>query len=210
MGNCLIRRRFIESSPPTPPTPASLTPGETYSFGGFNWICAELFNDYAVLQSENITSGWWPGYTMSKFGNGAYYGNSIDGQDISDYDTTMTNLFNAIKNSEYANASYGDGLYLISKTMIGATGSGDEYGGSIVKTDTQARYYNAIKKGLDSTQKTTWFGDVYPATWAWAIYYNQYRITSAFQDNTNRNIAPAFNVDLSKINVSENNVITVK
>lgn len=71
----------------------------------------------AVIQSHGITHGMWPGFVIPKFGNGNYYGRSIDGQDISDYDEKMSALYNAIKDVEDASASYGKGLFLVCELL---------------------------------------------------------------------------------------------
>ena len=66
-------------------TYATLKPGKTYKFAGYSWTACEVNNDrhVAVIQSHGITHGMWPGFVIPKFGNGNYYGRSIDGQDIS-------------------------------------------------------------------------------------------------------------------------------
>ena len=90
-------------------TYATLKPGKTYKFAGYSWTACEVNNDrhVAVIQSHGITHGMWPGFVIPKFGNGNYYGRSIDGQDVSDYDEKMSALYNAIKDVEDKSASYG-------------------------------------------------------------------------------------------------------
>ncbi len=69
--------------------------GQTYSFMGYDWTACELINKgkTLVIQSHGVTHGEWPGFVMPQFGNGNYYADSIDGQDISAYDnTTMRGL----------------------------------------------------------------------------------------------------------------------
>lgn len=56
---------------------------------------------------------------MSQFGNGNYYANSIDGQNISDYDDKMRELYDSIKDVEDISSSYGKGLYLVSIEKVG-------------------------------------------------------------------------------------------
>ena len=62
--------------------------GQTYSFMGYDWTACELINKgkTLVIQSHGVTHGEWPGFVMPQFGNGNYYADSIDGQDISAYD----------------------------------------------------------------------------------------------------------------------------
>lgn len=96
---------------------ANLELGKTYDFMGYNWTACELINNgkTIVIQSHGVTHGPWPGYVMPQFGNGNYYADSIDGQDISAYDDKLKELYNAVKDVEDKSASYGKGLYLISK-----------------------------------------------------------------------------------------------
>lgn len=91
--------------------------GKKYHFVGYDWTVCELINNgmVAVIQSHGVTNGAWPGFVMPQFGNGSYYADSIDGQDISSYDDKMKELYNAIKDVEDKSATYGKGLYLISK-----------------------------------------------------------------------------------------------
>ena len=91
--------------------------GKTYQFAGYKWTACELINKgkTLVIQSHGVTHGKWPGFKMEKFGNGNYYADSIDGQDISAYDNKMQALYDAIKDAEDSSASYGKGLYLIPK-----------------------------------------------------------------------------------------------
>lgn len=99
---------------------ASLELGKIYKFAGYNWTACELINNgkTLVIQSSGVTHGAWPGFVMTQFGNGGYYADSIDGQDISSYDGKMLSLYNTIKDVEDKSASYGKGLYLISKEKV--------------------------------------------------------------------------------------------
>lgn len=97
--------------------------GKTYRLAGYDWTACELINngETLVIQSHGVTAGPWPGYTLPQFGNGNYYGNSIDGQNISGYDDKMRSLYDAIKDAEDSSTSYGNGLFLISKEKAGFT-----------------------------------------------------------------------------------------
>ncbi len=205
MGEALIKRRFVKSPPPTP---GQLTPGETYSFGGYDWICAEVFNDYAVLQSKGVTGGAWPGYVMTgpsspstgDWGNAnsSYNSGDIDGLNISGYNATTATLYSAISSAEYTNASYGEGLFLIPKSYV------DSYSGN---------YYDALLYA--ASHKNEFEQDL--NSWAWlgkggngyAYFENSGGIFDANDQNYRGVLAPAFNVDISKINLS-GNTITVK
>ena len=105
-----------------------LEPRKTYKFAGYSWTACEVNNDrhVAVIQSRGVTHGAWPGFKMTEF-DSKY---SIDGYDISAYDVKTKKLYDAIKDVEDKSASYGKGLYLVSKEKAGFTewcepGSGD-------------------------------------------------------------------------------------
>ena len=186
-------------------TYATLKPGKTYKFAGYSWTACEVNNDrhVAVIQSHGITHGMWPGFVIPKFGNGNYYGRSIDGQDISDYDEKMSALYNAIKDVEDKSASYGKGLYLVSKEKAGFTewcepGSGD--------------YWQALKKAagnassFGSPYDYAWLGTVNGSNYAWCVNSggNVYGYNSQDYDYV---VAPAFNLDLSKVEVAGDEII---
>lgn len=222
MGTCLIHNRRFESGGGG----GSLTLGETYSFGGYNWTCAETFNDYAVLQSQGITGGTWPGYAMTgpTTGTGDWgavntnYDGDIDGEDISGYNTTLSNLFSGIGSTEYLSASYGKGLYLIDPEMAGLPpgSTSSKRRGDLDLTGSKLNYYNAMitaalnHSSVGITMNYAWFGAHCNSYSCWAA--TDYNGTISYGNFQSKEfvIAPAFNVDLSKINVSSENVITVK
>ena len=185
-------------------TYATLKPGKTYKFAGYSWTACEVNNDrhVAVIQSHGITHGMWPGFVIPKFGNGNYYGRSIDGQDSSDYDEKMSALYNAIKDVEDKSASYGKGLYLVSKEKAGYTewcepGSDD--------------YWQALKKAAGNASSFgcpnnyAWLGTVYGSDYAWCVGSsgNVYD----YSQNSDYVVAPAFNLDLSKVEVVGDKII---
>ena len=185
-------------------TYATLKPGKTYKFAGYSWTACEVNNDrhVAVIQSHGITHGMWPGFVIPKFGNGNYYGRSIDGQDISDYDEKMSALYNAIKDVEDASASYGKGLYLVSKEKAGFTewcepGSGD--------------YWQALKKAAGNASSfgcpsyCAWLGAVGGSDGAWYVSSNG-NVYNYYQDS-DCVVAPAYNLDLSKVEVVGDEII---
>ena len=188
-------------------TYATLKPGKTYKFAGYSWTACEVNNDrhVAVIQSHGITHGMWPGFVIPKFGNGNYYGRSIDGQDISDYDEKMSALYNAIKDVEDKSASYGKGLYLVSKEKAGYTewcepGS-DDYWQALKKTAE-----NACSFG--SPDNYAWLGTVYGSGGAW--YVNSNGGVSYNDQSDDYVVAPAFNLDLSKVEVVENQIVKIR
>lgn len=175
-------------------TNAVLKEGETYSFGGYEWICAEVKGNYAVMQSTGVTAGVWPGYKMSKFGNGDFYANSIDGQDISAYDDKTTTLYNSIRSAEYVSATYGKGLFLVSNEKAGTTTTGSKGSGN---------YHTALKTAANSgsfgaSYSYAWLGTVYGSSNAWGVNQDGNVYNGSFQ-NSSFVVAPAFNLDTSKI-----------
>ena len=182
-----------------------LEPGKTYKFAGYSWTACEVNNDrhVAVIQSHGITHGMWPGFVIPKFGNGNYYGRSIDGQDSSDYDEKMSALYNAIKDVEDKSASYGKGLYLVSKEKAGYTewcepGSDD--------------YWQALKKAagnassFGSPDYYAWLGTVSGGYYAWYVDSSG-DVYGSYGQDSDCVVAPAFNLDLSKVEVAGDEII---
>lgn len=181
--------------------------GKTYDFMGYNWTACELINNgkTLVIQSHGVTTGPWPGFKMSQFGNGHYYGSDIDGQDISSYDDKTQKLYDAIKDVEDMSATYGKGLYLVSTEKVqlptiiyGASGAG-YYCDAIVSAGSQGNpngtHCNAWLGTLGNKENTAWFVN---------CFANGY-IT--FQDDVIKTIAPTFNLDLSKVEIKGDVII---
>ena len=184
---------------------ATLELGETYRLAGYNWTACELINDgrTAVIQSHGVTHGKWPDFKMEKFGNGDYYADSIDGQDISAYDHKLKELYNAIKDVEDKSATYGKGLYLVSKEKVGFTKCGKQGSGY---------YWTALKEAAMNYQS---FGAASNGAWLDTVsgsgnplcvdsnggVYNGNLRSSGFV------VAPAFNLDLSKVEIVGDEII---
>lgn len=181
--------------------------GKTYDFMGYKWTACELINNgkTLVIQSHGVTTGPWPGFKMSQFGNGHYYGSDIDGQDISSYDDKTQKLYDAIKDVEDISATYGKGLYLVSAKKVqlptiiyGASGDG-YYCNAIVSAGSQdnpnGTHCNAWLGTLGNKENTAWFVN---------CFANGY---IALQDDVVKTIAPAFNLDLSKIEIKGDEII---
>lgn len=184
----------------------SLELGKTYKFAGYDWTVCKLINDgsVAVIQSHGVTHGAWPGYAMQKFGEKAndMYGLDIDGKDISAYDSKMKELYDAIKDAEYLDASYGKGLFLISKEKAdfarwGQPGSG--------------YYWQALKEAAENVRQfgspnyNVWFGTVFCSNYTWFVnsdgnFYGSYQ-------NNDFVVAPAFNLDLSKVEIVGDEIV---
>lgn len=183
---------------------ANLELGKTYNFMGYKWTACELINNgkTLVIQSHGVTYGEWPGYKMSQFGNGNYYANSIDGQNISDYDDKMRALYDSIKDVEDISSSYGKGLYLVSIEKVGfkewsMPGSGYYW------TALKAAAENALPFGLPGS---AWLGTVNGSINAWYVNSNGNVSNGSFQ-NYNYVVAPAFNLDLSKVEIKGDEII---
>lgn len=184
---------------------ANLELGKTYNFMGYKWTACELINNgkTLVIQSHGVTYGEWPGYKMSQFGNGNYYANSIDGQDISDYDDKMRALYDSIKDVEDISSSYGKGLYLVSKekagfSELGEPGSGNHWQ-ALKATAENAHSFQAANYfawlGADNGSKGAWCVD------SDGCLYNYFNKRNDFV------IAQTFNLDLSKVEIKGDVII---
>ena len=178
--------------------------GKTYQFASYKWTACELINKgkTLVIQSHGVTHGKWPGFKMEKFGNGNYYADSIDGQDISGYDDKMQSLYDAIKDVEDTSASYGKGLFLISKEKAGFTEWGKSGSGN---------YWQALKKAAENARS---FGVASDYAWLGTVngYYAWYVNSDGnVYDSSNQDgdfvVAPAFNLDLSKVEIVGDEII---
>lgn len=174
--------------------------GETYKFAGYDWTVCEVDSKRhtAVIQSHGVTSGAWPGFKMAEFGNGDYYADSIDGQDISAYDHKLKELYNAIKDVEDKSATYGKGLYLVSKEKVGFTKCGEPGSGY---------YWTALKEAatnfssFGSPNYCAWLGTVGGGNTARGVSARVATSTTAAISGDHV-VAPAFNLDLSKVEVA--------
>lgn len=188
----------------------SLELSKTYKFAGYYWTACELINNgkTLVIQSHGVTHGAWPGYTMSQFGGNAdtFYTADIDGQDISAYDDKMLSLYNDIKDVEDKSASYGSGLYLISKEKAGFTKWGNP-GSGYYWTELKAIAENASSFGDPSLSNAAWFGSAYGSTYAWYVYSDGSVYYSVDQGISDDVVAPAFNLDLTKVEIKGDEII---
>lgn len=171
----------------------SIELGKEYLFAGYRWVPVEINENchMAVMQSLGVTAGPWPGHVMPQFGNGSFYEKSIDGQNISGYDGKMQSLYDAIKDAEYTSTSYGKGLFLQS-------GFGN-YLQVLKKTAENARLFG-------SSNSCAWLGTVYDSNYVWYVYSNG----NAYSSNNQHDkfvVAPAFNLDLSKVEIVGDKII---
>lgn len=178
-------------------TPMTLVVGNTYKFAGYDWTCAEAIDGGYCLQSQGVTSGYWPGYTLPKWGNGSNYGSNIDGQDMSDYDDVTKSLYKKIKSAE-KNASYGSGLFIVSNAKCGTT---------INNTKGSGNYWSAIvDAALKAGSGDAWLGTVYGSDIAWTVSFNTF-LFSYYNQNVKHVIAPAFNIDPTKAKLVGNEIV---
>lgn len=187
---------------------ANLELGKTYDFMGYNWTACELINNgkTLVIQSHGVTHGPWPGYVMPQFGNGNYYADSIDGQDISAYDDKLKELYNAVKDVEDKSASYGKGLYLISKEKVEFTKWGNPGSGNYCQVLRKVAE-NASSFGDASLSNAAWLGSAYGSTYAWFVNRYGFVYYSNDQGISDYVVAPAFNLDLTKVEIAGNEII---
>lgn len=187
---------------------ANLELGKTYNFMGYKWTACELINNgkTLVIQSHGVTHGAWPGFVMPQFGNGDYYSQSIDGQDISGYDDKTQKLYDAIKDVEDTSVSYGKGLYLISKEKVGFTKWGNP-GSGHYWTGLKAVAENASSFGDVSISNAAWLGSAYGSTYAWYVNMYGFVYYSTDQGISDYVVAPAFNLDLSKVEIKGDVII---
>ena len=183
---------------------ANLELGKTYDFMGYKWTACELINNgkTLVIQSHGVTHGAWPGFVMPQFGNGDYYSQSIDGQDISGYDDKTQKLYDAIKDVEDTSVSYGKGLYLISKEKTGFTEIGDP-GSGYYWTELKAVAENTSAFG--NASYSAWLGSAFGSYYAWFVSSDG--SIYGYAQNVDFVIAPAFNLDLSKVEIKGDEII---
>ena len=180
--------------------------GHTYHLAGYYWIAAEVKDGYAVLQSTGVTSGPWPGYKMSQFGGtDNFYRLDIDGINISDYDAKMSALYETIKAFEFTNTKYGNGLFLISKAKVRKTSQ------ELVEPD---NYWSALKTAasnhiaLGIHNNSAWLGTAY-TDYVWCVGSNGNVDDNVASQVTSCVVAPAFNLDITKVEVEGNEIVII-
>lgn len=179
----------------------SVVIGNEYHMAGYTWVVTEIKGNCAVLQSTGITSGRWPGYVIPQFGNGGWYRKRIDGQDIHTYDAKMSTLYESIKHMEFTDAGYGKGLFLISDEKMKHNECGFQGHGAYWETLKRAAENFSISMALNDI---AWLGTVGLNSRAWSV--DSYGCVSICAQDTNCVIAPAFNIDLSKVSVNEDEI----
>lgn len=175
--------------------------GNTYFFGGFYWTAAEdLGNNTVCMQSQGMTAGTWPGYKLTtdytgtkSYGNvDTAYGSDIDGDNIANYDDVTSAWYSKYSAVEKTGQAYGSGLFLVSNTKCGTTTSGTQGSGN---------YWSALKTASINNGPTSFLGTVNTSgggTFAWNVASTG-AVQSAGSQATAYNVAPAFNLDLTKV-----------
>lgn len=182
---------------------------KNYKLAGYIWSFVKVDKNHAVIQSHGVTAGPWPGFKMLKFGGKVddFYATDIDGEDISAYDDKMLALYDALKDVEDKSASYGKGLYLVSREKAGFTEWGEPGSGN---------YWQILKEAAEDAQSfgspnhCAWLGTVDGGGNAWCVYSGGNVYSDSDQDNGDYVVAPAFNLDLSKVEIVEDEIVTKK
>lgn len=171
--------------------------GKEYSFAGYRWIPIEIDENkqIAVMQSLGVTSGPWPGFSMEKFGDDNYYDRHIAGADISSYNEATEKLMEQIK-SVVIDTLSGRGLYLASYKNIDSVE--DVHTNNVWKTALAKAAANFSLFGAPVND--VWLGTVYGSSNAWYVYQYGGMYNNYYQDSTFV-VAPAFNLDLTKIEI---------
>ena len=168
--------------------------GKEYNFAGYRWVPVRINKEdqVAVMQSLGVTAGPWPGFSMPLYGNGDFYDKDIFGEDISSYNEATEKLMEQIRPVAVDTVS-GRGLYLASFKDID----------SVEDIRNNSVWENALIKAASSYKS---FGISNPILWlstaggkdcAW--YINSYGDINYGTQYNDYVIAPAFNLDLTKI-----------
>ena len=179
---------------------AKLEIGKTYNFAGYQWIACEELDDgkRVVLQSAGVTHGKWPGYVLPEFGDGYFFDEDIYSLDISEYDDKTKSLYEQIKAVEYQNNMYyGNGLYLVSDYIV-------KYGNSNFNAALTRAAVNHEQFG--TTNSAAWLGTVDSGNYAWYVY-SVGGVNLSNGQNNDYVVAPAFNLDISKIEVVGDKIV---
>ena len=208
-------------------SPAAFTVGQTYRMGGYDWLCAEdLGSGVYALQSKGMTSGAWPGYRLPSNYDGSVsfgpadtpYSSDIFDLNIASYDSNTIAFYDT--NNWKSVCADNKGLYLISYTKLNVTDYAQLSSGnySIALKEAASNYQNF---GMPSNADGgfAWIGNVSansssdPSPSGWWIGEGGYvGANSVGQMGTYGQgavIAPAFDVDSSKVSISPTNEIGI-
>lgn len=171
----------------------SIELGKEYLFAGYRWVPVKINENWhaAVMQSLGVTAGPWPGFSMENLGDGNHYTHNIDEYDISRYDDKTYALMEQIKP-----VSLIDGLYLPGLEDI---------------NDNQL-WKDALAR---AASRYSSFGASY--SYAWTGTHNGYSngawivgsdgITYDGGQSYSYVVPVAFNLDLSKVEIRDDEII---
>ena len=171
--------------------------GKEYNFAGYKWIPIKIDKkrNIAVIQSLGVTAGPWPGYILPQFGNGKEYYKNIAGKNICNYNKQMQDLYEFIKKVE-AEAEDGAGLYLLNQSV------------ESLPIAMKALAKAADNKINGSLYDCVWLGD---ALDGFALYVEtNEEILYGTGQNDLFVVAPAFNLDLSKVEIRDDEIVIKK
>ena len=189
-----------------------ITEGHIYKYAGAEWTAVNVHENYTemILTKGNMDeygemADGWPGYHMSgtltnaagdsiDVGNAdTNYNGDIDGYDTHEYNEATKRLYSVIKDDEYTSASYSKGLYLLPKSYV---------------ENENGLYYEALKTAIKNNSSfgaslsCSWLGTVYDSSSAWYVSSVGHVYNNSFQ-NYSCVVAPAFNLDTSKVSADE-------
>lgn len=175
--------------------------GKEYNFVGYRWIPVKFIDEekqIVVMQSLGVTVGPWPGYSMLQFGNEKIYNRDIFGEDISEYNKDTKKLMDQIR-PVAVDAVAGRGLYLMS--------TGDIKLVSILNKAlaSAAQQYDPSCK---IAGRYAWSGSLDENRYPWHINISgtQYCYLDQYLSLI---VAPAFNLDLSKVAVTGDKIAII-
>ena len=211
----------------TPKTQSAIRIGEEYTMGTYKdhngniqpikWICAERLDDNVyAMQSEGIAGGQWPGYIYYRgYTSNNFLYKNISELNTSNYYDSKGNLkafydkyggVNHVEASGGRNESSGkwegksaqnNGLYLIDS--IYNREYGEYYYGKALKEAANAYSFFELGKG------EAWLGTNTGSETAACIHYYDGSISDGSQDRRFV-LAPAFNIDATKVNVNDGDI----
>lgn len=166
--------------------------GKEYGFAGYRWVPVEINEECqeAVMQSLGVTAGPWPGFSMENLGDSNHYTHNIDEYDISKYDEKTYALMKQIKP-----VSLIDGMYLPSF---------EDINDNQLWKDALARAASRYSS-FGAFGNYAWTSTCYGGNGAWIV--NSNGVIYSGNQNYSYVVAPAFNLDLSKIEIMGDEIV---
>ena len=179
--------------------------GKTYHFAGYDWTVCKLDNNTAVIQSHGVTHGFYLDEDLIRKYN------------ISDYNDTMKSLYDNIKEAENKSYMFGRGLYLVSTDNVGFMYEVEK---NVSSTGTvnhfewiAAGYFLQVLKEV--AKNAVLLGAASNFAWIGVGHFTKYALAVSASGDVYENylpcgdyaIAPAFNLDVSKVDVIGNEIV---